>query len=265
MLRLQSADGGAAQRPQVLDLSDTGEAELAAAVRGGWRGPHRDRRNLIVIDLGERRTLPADTVEELLTTHRALRRAGGRCALVVGPALAAQLSLAHPDGITWAADRGAAINALSPRRTPITAEAVFRPRRRSLHVEIKGQIDLAQVPAVEALLATTLPVAREHREIVFDLTELTFVDLVGLRALTTAAVRCQLAGAPTRVTGACSQVRRLARHLGWEQQLPGIDDPRPTRHRNALVVREALKQRVEERRSECTRACPSTKPPQPEF
>ena len=208
----------------MLDLSDTSEAGLAAAVRDGWRGPRGDGCDLVVIDLGERRTLPADAVEELLTTHRALRRARGRCALVVGPALAAQLSLAHPEGILWAADRRAAIDALGPRRAPIAAEAVFRPRRRSLHVELKGEIDLAHVPAVEALLATTLPVAREHREIVFDLTELTFVDLVGLRAITTAAVRCQLAGAPTRVTGASAQVRRLVRHLGWEQQLPGIED-----------------------------------------
>jgi anti-anti-sigma factor len=237
VLRLHSPDGNAAaQRPQILDLVDTSDAGLAAAVRDGWRGPRGDGCDLVVIDLGERRTLPADAVEELFTTHRALRRARGRCALVVGPALAAQLSLAHPEGIIWAADRRAAINALGPRLRPIAAAAVFRPRRRSLHVELKGEIDLAQVPAVEALLATTLPAAREHREIVFDLTELAFVDLVGLRAITAAAVRCQLAGAPTRVTGAGSQVRRLVRHLGWEQQLPGIDDPRPTRHRDTAAA-----------------------------
>ena len=225
MLRLDSTDrAGAAQRPLILDLSDTREAELAAAVRDGWRGPSADWCDAVVIDLGQRRTLPADAVQELLTTHRALRRAHGRCALVVGPPLAAQLSLAHPEGIIWAADRRAAIDALGPRRAPIAAEAVFRPRRRSLHVELKGEIDLALVPAVEALLATTLPVARERREIVFDLTELTFVDLLGLRAITTAAVRCQLAGAPTRVIGAGSQVRRLVRHLGWEEQLPGIEN-----------------------------------------
>src|SRR5688500_10108901 len=180
MLRFHAPDGVPAGRPRLLDLSDTSETELAAAVRAGWRGPREGWCDRVVIDLGLRRTLPADALDELLTTHRALRRAGGRCALVVGPALAAQLSIAYPEGILWAADRRAAIDALSPRRAAIAAEAVFRPRRRSLHVELKGEIDLALVPAVEALLATTLPVAREHREIVFDLTELTFVDLVGL-------------------------------------------------------------------------------------
>ena len=184
-----------------------------------------------MIDLGERRTLPLEAIDELLLTHRALRRAHGRCALVVGPALAAQLSLAYPEGILWAADREAALVALGPHRAPIAATATLRPRRRSLHIELSGEIDLATLPAVEALLASTLGVARERREIVFDLTGLTFVDLLALRAITTAAVRCQLAGAPTRVTGAGAQVQRLVRQLGWQEQLPGIDDPPPSRNR----------------------------------
>jgi anti-anti-sigma factor len=229
MLRLDSADGAPADRPRLLDLSDTSEAELAVAVRDGWRGTREDRCDRIVIDLGERRTLPADALDELLTTHRALCRAGGRCALVVGPALAAQLSIAHPEGILWAADRGAGTQALRPARAPITILAAAGLRRRSVHVQLKGEIDLAIVPTLETLLSTTLPPARQRREIVFDLTQLTFVDLLGLRAITTAAVRCQLAGAPTRVTGASEQVRRLVQHLGWGEQLPGINDPLPTR------------------------------------
>jgi anti-anti-sigma regulatory factor len=58
---------------------------------------------------------------------------------------------------------------------------------------------------------------------VFDLSGVTFIDLIALRAITTAAVRCQLAGARVRVTRAQFPVRRLARHLGWQEQLPGID------------------------------------------
>ena len=229
MLRFHSPDGVPAGRPRLLDLSDTSEAELAAAVRAGWRGPREDCCDRVVIDLGVRRTLPADALDELLTTHRALRRAGGRCALVVGPALAAQLSIAYPEGILWAADRRAGTQALRPACAPFATEAVARPRGRSVHVQLKGEIDLAIMPTLETLLSTTLPLARERREIVFDLTQLTFVDLLGLRAITAAAVRCQLAGAPTRVTGASVQVRRLVQQLGWEEQLPGIIEPRPIR------------------------------------
>jgi anti-anti-sigma factor len=229
MFRLEAHDGSSAERPLILDLSAESHDRLAAGVRDGWRGPRHDGANLVVIDLGERRMLPPDAIEELILTHRALLRAHGRCAVVVGPALAAQLSLAYPEGILWAADRQAAVVALGPRRASIAATATLRPRRRRLHVELSGEIDLATLPAVEALLARTLAVARQRREIVFDLTGLTFVDLVALRAITTAAVRCQLAGAPTRVTGAGPQVQRLVRHLGWQDQLPGIDDPPPSR------------------------------------
>ena len=209
----------------LLDLSQTSEDDLAAGVRDGWFRPSGGAAPSVVIDLGERRTLPPEVIDELLVTHRALRRAGGRCALVVGPALAAQLSLAYPEGILWAAARHVAIAALADLRTPIAAAVTLRPRRRRLHVELSGEFDLAMLPALEALLARVHVEARERREIIFDLTGLVFVDLTALRAITTAAVRCQLAGATTRVTGAQTPVRRLVRYLGWQQQLPGIDGP----------------------------------------
>ena len=226
-------DHARAERPLLLDLSEAPHDALAAGVRDGWPNP-RNGAARIVIDLGERRTLPHDAIEELLITHRALRRAGGRCALVVGPALAAQLALAYPDGILWAADRHVAITALAPRQAAIAAAVTLRPRRRRLHVELSGELDLASLPALEAVLASANAAARERREIVFDLTDLAFVDLVALRAITTAVVRCDLAGARTRVTGAQTQVRRLVRHLGWQEQLAGIDDASPAPLRAAL-------------------------------
>ncbi len=210
----------------LLDLSKAPHDALAAGVRDGWPSACNGATR-IVIDLGERRTLPHDAIDELLVTHRALRRAGGRCALVVGPALAAQLALAYPDGILWAADRHVAIAALAPRQTATAAAVTLRPRRRRLHVELSGELDLASLPALEAVLARAHAAARTRGEIVFDLTDLAFVDLVALRAITTAVVRCDLAGARTRVTGAQPQVRQLVRHLGWQQQLAGIDDAAP--------------------------------------
>src|SRR4051794_26516424 len=99
--RLLDPNGPAAGRPFLMDLSQVPEDGLAAGVRDGWFASSSAAAR-VVIDLGERRTLPADVIDELLITHRALRRAGGRCALVVGPALASQLALAHPEGIMWA-------------------------------------------------------------------------------------------------------------------------------------------------------------------
>ena len=143
----------------------------------------------------------------------------------MGPALAAQLSLAYPEGILWAGSRRAALSALRPRPAVTAAAVTFRPSRRSLHIELSGDLDIAVLPALEALLAHTHIEARDRREVVFDLTRVKFADLVALRAVTTTAVRCQLAGIPTRVSGAPPQVRRLVRHLGWQEQLPGIDEP----------------------------------------
>jgi len=109
MTFVPSLDARRSAPPLVLDLTRASETALAAGVRA----PRRADR--MVIDLGERRTLPPDAIEALLATHRALRRARGRCAIVVGPALASQLSLAYPEGLLWAADREAALAALRGR------------------------------------------------------------------------------------------------------------------------------------------------------
>src|SRR3954462_8871657 len=83
---------------------------------------------------GPRRVLPADAVGELILTHRASREAGGRCAVVVGPALAAQLSLAYPEGILWAATRSAAISALRTAQPHLRARVRTRGEAVPLHL-----------------------------------------------------------------------------------------------------------------------------------
>ena len=166
--------------------------------------------------------LAADAATELILTHRASRAAGGRCAVVVGPALAAQLSLAYPEGIVWAATRRAALAVL--RADDPGVRARLRTRGNTVRLSLAGELDITAVPAVGAAFRRVVAAAQSRRPIVFELSELAFVDLVGLRALTTAVVRCQLAGAPTRVVGASRQLRRLADQLGWSEQLPGLND-----------------------------------------
>ena len=92
----------------------------AGADRTGRPQFDRDRSGRAPNASGRTRRRTAHHTPSAAPSRRALRahgRSGAR----------RPLSLAHPDGITWAADRGAAINALSPRRTPITAEAVSGP------------------------------------------------------------------------------------------------------------------------------------------
>src|SRR3954470_17235663 len=114
------------ERPVIVDLSVRAGAELAAALRDQRDAVTDADAWSVVLDLGPRRVLPADAVDELILSHRALRAAGGRCAVVVGPALAAQLSLAYPEGILWAATRSAAISAL--RTDQVNLRARVRTR-----------------------------------------------------------------------------------------------------------------------------------------
>src|SRR4051794_14909118 len=195
------------ERPVIVDLSVRAGAELAAALRDQRDAVIDGDAWSVVLDLGPRRVLPADAVDELILSHRALRAAGGRCAVVVGPALAAQLSLAYPEGILWAATRSAAISAL--RTDQVNLRARVRTRGEAVHLHLAGELDMATVSVIAAALSRVVAAAQGRRPVVVELDELAFVDLVGLRALTTAVVRCQLAGAPTRVLGARAQLRKL--------------------------------------------------------
>src|SRR4051794_14331917 len=208
--------------PLVVDLSLRAGSDLAAALREAREALADAGARSIVVDLGPRRVLAAEAIKELLLTHRAVHAAGGRCALVVAPALAAQLSLAHPEGILWAATRRAALAVLRCDHRPLRAR--LRRRHDSVQLCLAGELDITTVPALAAALQPIVAAAHSRRPILFELSELAFVDLVGLRALTSAVTRCQLAGAPTRVTGASTQLRRLANQLGWSKRLPGLDD-----------------------------------------
>src|SRR3954463_14495261 len=109
------------EQPLIFDLSLRAGSDLAGALREGREAVTDAGVRSMVVDLGPRRVLAADAAHELLLTHRALHAAGGRCAVVVGPALAAQLSLAHPEGILWAATRHAALAVLHTDHGPLHA------------------------------------------------------------------------------------------------------------------------------------------------
>src|SRR3954447_19919424 len=105
-----------------LDLRDRPAAGLAGALRAARRRSLRRGAGRVVVDFGMRRTLEPEAVIELRLLHRALRAVGGRCAVVLHPALAAQISIAYPEGLLCAATPDSAV-ALLRRPAPRRAEA----------------------------------------------------------------------------------------------------------------------------------------------
>jgi anti-anti-sigma factor len=204
----------------LLDLVGRPDAQIAQTLRDGRRRLLLAGGSRVVVDLGDRRTLPPDAISELVLTHREFGATGGRCAIVLGPALAAQVSLAHPEGVLWAATREAAIVLLRRDRAELEVRCHVSGRR--LRASLIGELDLAGLDIAEARLAEVVAFARAGREVVLDLSGLAFADVAGLRAITDASVRSQLAGARTRVTGVQPQPLRLLRRLGWQEQLPGV-------------------------------------------
>src|SRR3954453_14483865 len=136
------------EQPLIVDLSLRAGSDLAGALREGREAVTDAGVRSMVVDLGPRRVLAADAAHELLLTPRAVHAAGGRCAVVVGPALAAQLSLAHPEGILWAATRRAALAVLRQDHGPLRAGV--RTCEDSVHLSIAGELDITTVPILAA-------------------------------------------------------------------------------------------------------------------
>ena len=87
---------------------------------------------------------------------------------------------------------------------------------------LRGELDLAQCPAVEsALIDAEL---KQAARVLIDLDELTFVDLSGLRTLTGAAVRAASNGDRLRITRARGQVARMLRMTRLDTTLPILAD-----------------------------------------
>jgi anti-anti-sigma factor len=212
---------------RVLDLVGRPDGELVAALQRGLRDLRPVGGARLVIDLGQRRTLPADVVDELVHMHRVLGETGGRCAIVLGAPLAAQVSLAHPEGVLWAATRESAVALLAHDRAAIEVRCHVSGKR--LRASLIGELDLSGLAMAQSRLAEVVAFAAAGREVVLDLRGLTFVDVAGLRAIAHASVRSQLAGARTRVTGLQPQPLLLVRRLGWQEQLPGVVERRMAR------------------------------------
>ncbi|HUN32282.1 MAG TPA: STAS domain-containing protein [Trebonia sp.] len=84
---------------------------------------------------------------------------------------------------------------------------------QSVTVAVIGELDIATAPRFSA--RTGELVRRGHlRELVLDLSGLTFIDAGGLRALTELRARIESGGAVLILDGVPSQMRRLIRIIG---------------------------------------------------
>jgi anti-anti-sigma factor len=98
----------------------------------------------------------------------------------------------------------------APREWQLEVTATARPSGISL----RGEVDIFTLPTLE--LALEIIVGRAGDATV-DLSELIFIDVIGLRALARAAIQLRSAGRFLRLTGAGMQTRRVLSLLGWAE------------------------------------------------
>lgn len=100
-------------------------------------------------------------------------------------------------------------------------------------IRLRGEVDIFTLPTLE--LALELLVGRAGDATV-DLRELTFIDVIGLRALARAAIQLRSLGRCLRLSGASVQIRRILGLLGWVKLFELPADP-PARRLHASADR----------------------------
>ncbi|RSM46906.1 anti-sigma factor antagonist [Actinoplanes sp. ATCC 53533] len=81
-------------------------------------------------------------------------------------------------------------------------------------IRLRGEADIFTLPTLE--IALEMLVGRANDATV-DLRELTFIDVIGLRALARAAIHLRSRGRCLRLSGASRQIRRVLGLLGWAE------------------------------------------------
>lgn len=111
----------------------------------------------------------------------------------------------------------------SPHEAPARRGAA--PAPTTFVLPVSGELDLAAAPVLrERLLAA---ITDGHRDVVLDLSGVTFVDSSGLSVIITAYKRVQAEGGRLRVVGASGLVRSVLDVTGLGRIL-GSDDSEPT-------------------------------------
>jgi anti-anti-sigma factor len=90
-------------------------------------------------------------------------------------------------------------------------------------VALDGEIDLDAVPRVHAQIKAALAAATSTGAVTFDLSECTFLDSSGLKALVSAVRAVEASERTARVVGARGVVLRVLQLTGSDAVLPLAD------------------------------------------
>jgi anti-anti-sigma factor len=96
------------------------------------------------------------------------------------------------------------------REAPFEITAMTTPAG----IRLRGEVDIATLPTLELALEIVVDRAADAT---VDLSELTFIDVCGLRALARAAIRLRMTGRCLRLRGTDTRTRRILTLLGWAE------------------------------------------------
>jgi anti-sigma B factor antagonist len=99
------------------------------------------------------------------------------------------------------------IQRLEPAAELLSVSISLGIDRARLH--LRGELDMASAPMLNELLDEAIDDGGVRSTVLIDVTDLTYCDSSGIRALLEAARRCYKNGAYFRVVGARSNVRRV--------------------------------------------------------
>lgn len=92
-----------------------------------------------------------------------------------------------------------------------------------IHIAPHGELDLATVPALDALLEKAQ--ARRGWRVLVDLRKVTFLDATAIRCLMRANERAEATGSALEIVRGPGQVQHTVEVAGLGEELPFVDAP----------------------------------------
>jgi PAS domain S-box-containing protein len=178
------------EKPVLVDLGDLEDRALVLRLRAVQRElQHR----CVVVDVSARGELTPTVWRALMEFAEALASQGRRSAIVIASGSVAPPAGMRNAGVLWAVSRAAALAALSAAGA--TLSVLVSAERARVQVKLRGALDLSDRFVLDTQLERAVTLAERADDVLFDLSELRFIEVAALRSVAAAARRCRLAGA----------------------------------------------------------------------